>query len=369
MTTIPASSSYTLASSPGKVLLAGGYLVLSPAYPGLVVGTDSRFYSLVAPFSQHNSGPSTSSSVLPITIRSPQFEQAIWTFSLDVTQATISLSKASAESPNAGRSPFLCISIIYCLALAFQQKTQDELKTSLGSGLDIHVLADNDFYSQRKEVSRVYKSTWHDQALPNTDIAFCDVLGQAMPPTSEYLRSLTPFNQLHCPISKVHKTGLGSSAALTTSLVSALLVHLGVVSRDLSDEDLALLHNAAQLAHCAAQGKVGSGFDVSSAVWGSQVFRRFDPLALEALLQEVPAIGVEGSEVSWQRGLDGIVRWGTMLSRSHSFLHRSAYKSPYHTRPTLSPGPSAYAMAAISLVSSGSFVGSDQVRWLSSNSL
>lgn len=160
---MPASSSYTLASSPGKVLLAGGYLVLSPAYPGLVVGTDSRFYSLVAPASQQHSSTSTSSSAIPITIRSPQFEEATWTFSLDVTQAIITLSKASAESPNAGRSPFLCLSIIYCLALAFQRKTQEELKTSLGSGLDIHVLADNDFYSQRKEVSKAYKSTWLTQ--------------------------------------------------------------------------------------------------------------------------------------------------------------------------------------------------------------
>jgi phosphomevalonate kinase len=40
------------------------------------------------------------------------------------------------------------------------------------------------------------------------------------------------------------------------------------------------LHNLAQAAHCAAQGKVGSGFDVASAVFGSCLYRRFSPAIL-----------------------------------------------------------------------------------------
>ena len=36
----------------------------------------------------------------------------------------------------------------------------------------------------------------------------------------------------------------------------------------------------AQAAHCAAQGKVGSGFDVASAVFGSCLYRRFSPSIL-----------------------------------------------------------------------------------------
>jgi phosphomevalonate kinase len=38
-----------------------------------------------------------------------------------------------------------------------------------------------------------------------------------------------------------------------------------------------VLHNLAQLAHCAAQGKIGSGFDVATAVYGSSVYQRFSP--------------------------------------------------------------------------------------------
>lgn len=47
------------------------------------------------------------------------------------------------------------------------------------------------------------------------------------------------------------------------------------------NSDKARLHNLAQTAHCAAQGKVGSGFDVASAVYGSCLYRRFSPSLLE----------------------------------------------------------------------------------------
>jgi len=45
-----------------------------------------------------------------------------------------------------------------------------------------------------------------------------------------------------------------------------------------------MVHNLAQISHCAAQGKVGSGFDVAAAVYGSHCYVRFDPLPLRALL-------------------------------------------------------------------------------------
>jgi phosphomevalonate kinase len=74
----------------------------------------------------------------------------------------------------------------------------------------------------------------------------------------------------------VAKTGLGSSAALTTSLVGALLHWFGVVQLPTYSESattdttsaFSIVHNLAQLVHANAQGKIGSGFDVSSAVYG-----------------------------------------------------------------------------------------------------
>jgi phosphomevalonate kinase len=81
----------------------------------------------------------------------------------------------------------------------------------------------------------------------------------------------------------VHKTGLGSSAALTTSLVAALLVFLDICQPGNAD-GRRVIHNLAQTCHCYAQGKIGSGFDVSSAVTAGHAYRRFSPDVLDQFL-------------------------------------------------------------------------------------
>lgn len=60
---------YTIASAPGKVLVTGGYLVLEQQYPGLVIGTTSRFYTVIA-----------SADDNLITVQSPQFDNAEWKY-------------------------------------------------------------------------------------------------------------------------------------------------------------------------------------------------------------------------------------------------------------------------------------------------
>jgi phosphomevalonate kinase len=121
-----------------------------------------------------------------------------------------------------------------------------------------------------------------------------------LPLNSASYQRLPRFNHLDTKIGDVHKTGLGSSAALITSLVSSLLLHLSVVkagsladsSRFLEDRgsearrDVDLIHNASQYIHCLAQGKIGSGFDVSSAVYGSQIYKRFDDSVLRPIMLE-----------------------------------------------------------------------------------
>lgn len=91
-------------------------------------------------------------------------------------------------------------------------------------------------------------------------------------------------------LADVHKTGLGSSAALITSLVASLLLHLSAIPPSSLDsvqsDGRALAHNTAQYIHCLAQGKVGSGFDVSSAVFGSQLYTRFDPAVIKSLMAD-----------------------------------------------------------------------------------
>jgi phosphomevalonate kinase len=92
------------------------------------------------------------------------------------------------------------------------------------------------------------------------------------------------------PDDQINKTGLGSSAALATSLTAALLAQLGVAplpapGQAWTEEALQVVHNTAQFAHCLAQGKIGSGFDVSAAVYGSQQYCRFSPSLIEAPLK------------------------------------------------------------------------------------
>jgi phosphomevalonate kinase len=50
-----------------------------------------------------------------------------------------------------------------------------------------------------------------------------------------------------------------------------------------SENGLRVLHNLAQASHSHAQGKVGSGFDIASAVYGSCLYKRFSPSLLSAL--------------------------------------------------------------------------------------
>jgi phosphomevalonate kinase len=52
------------------------------------------------------------------------------------------------------------------------------------------------------------------------------------------------------------------------------------------DRDRLLAHNVAQYIHCLAQGKVGSGFDVAAAVFGSQLYRRFSPAVIAPLMHD-----------------------------------------------------------------------------------
>jgi phosphomevalonate kinase len=127
----------------------------------------------------------------------------------------------------------------------------------------ITILADNDYYSQPSSSN---------------------------PSTSTKNASFTNFN---VRLQDAHKTGLGSSAALVTALTGALLSH-HLPSFDISTSaGRSKLHNLAQAAHCAAQGKIGSGFDVAAAVYGTCVYRRFSPSVL-ASLGEVGSAGFAG---------------------------------------------------------------------------
>ncbi|KAF9648569.1 Phosphomevalonate kinase [Thelephora ganbajun] len=252
--------SATVVSAPGKVLLVGGYLILDPKYSGIVVSTSSRFYSVVSPASTPG----------VITVNSPQFINAVWKYSINPNGAI------EEDTSTFNANSFVHLALINTLTLAANLKGPEVTDALVKTGLQIHILGGNDFYSQRITLEK-----------------------RGLSPTLENLNKIPPFTPLEIPISQVNKTGLGSSAALITSLTAALLVHFGVIAResitgDGHEDSRRLAHNLAQFVHCLAQGKVGSGFDVSAAVFGSQIYTRFDSRVIQPLLDGSRFAKVEG---------------------------------------------------------------------------
>lgn len=67
--------SEVVVSAPGKVLLAGGYLVLDRAHTGLVFGLSARVYVHVK-----STPPLTDTDPSLLVVRSPQFTNAEWRY-------------------------------------------------------------------------------------------------------------------------------------------------------------------------------------------------------------------------------------------------------------------------------------------------
>ncbi|KAL4883250.1 ribosomal protein S5 domain 2-type protein [Aspergillus karnatakaensis] len=252
------SSASTAVSAPGKVLLTGGYLVLDRNYTGTVIALDARIHVVVeqlrkghrrdlssgSDYIENGSTESDKDNEDSIIVRSPQFVDAVWEYAI---QRCENGGGIKVVQKNDGRgNPFVQTSLNYALTyISYVADSKD-----FGS-LSITILADNDYYSETA-FSRASKH-----------------------PAGEFVNFGVPLHE-------AHKTGLGSSAALVTALVSALVIH-----RTMQPDDIGAardkLHNLAQAAHCSAQGKVGSGFDVAAAVYGSCIYRRFSPSILESI--------------------------------------------------------------------------------------
>ncbi|KAL1962883.1 hypothetical protein VTN77DRAFT_9061 [Rasamsonia byssochlamydoides] len=289
----------TAVSAPGKVLLTGGYLVLDRDYTGTVFALDARIHVIVQQLKRdcgRGSGQTTSSLDTAketaggeeqqirtdepvenhleesIVVRSPQFVNAVWEYG--VQRCDDGGGVKVTQRGDRPRNPFVETSLNYALTyIGYVAGSKD-----FGS-LSITILADNDYYS--------------DTGVSNGPAA--QIRGR--------------FRNFGVPLQEAHKTGLGSSAALVTALVSALVIH-----RTMHPDDLVVardkLHNLAQAAHCAAQGKVGSGFDVGAAIYGSCLYRRFSP----SILNKVGDVGMPGFEerlFSTVEDLDSEHPWDT----------------------------------------------------------
>lgn len=80
-------------------------------------------------------------------------------------------------------------------------------------------------------------------------------------PANDTLTGIEGKTKATTSLDSLKKTGLGSSAALTVSLVAALLVHY--LNLSLYDPaDLDIIERMAHASHYLAQGSLGSGFDI-----------------------------------------------------------------------------------------------------------
>lgn len=257
-----------VASAPGKVLMTGGYLILERPNAGIVLSTNARFYAIVKPLYDEIKPDSWAWAWADVKLTSPQLSRES-SYKLSLKNLTLQCVSSSTS-----RNPFVEQAVQYAVAAAhatFDKNKKDLLKKLLLQGLDITILGCNDFYSYRNQIEA--------RGLPLTPEALA-----ALPPFTSITFNDEAENGQNCK-PEVAKTGLGSSAAMTTAVVAALLHYLGVVDlsslcKDKESCDLDTVHVIAQTAHCIAQGKVGSGFDVSSAVYGSHRYVRFSPEVL-----------------------------------------------------------------------------------------
>lgn len=213
-------------SAPGKALIAGGYLVLDAENVGLVVAASARFYSSILISS--SAGSQRSEDALHITVISAQFHQKVdFLFEISTGACT-----CISEANNAFIEKCIQLVLLFIKGTVGASTFNDTVSLIVKTGsLRITLQADNDFYSQINALS--------DANLPLM---------------SDSLRKIKRFNE--CPLLpdgsvKIAKTGMGSSAALTTSLVAALLHFFGVVKlgQRKADEDRRLIHNLSQLVH------------------------------------------------------------------------------------------------------------------------
>ncbi|PIN17872.1 Phosphomevalonate kinase [Handroanthus impetiginosus] len=275
-----------VASAPGKVLITGGYLILERPNAGIVLSTNARFYAIVKPLYEEVKHESWAWTWTDVKLTSPQMARE--------TMYKLALNDLMLQCVSSGdsRNPFVEYAVRYAVATAratLGENKKDELRKLLLLGLHITILGCNEFYSYRNQIEE-----------------------RGLPLTPESLASLPPFTSItfnaeessgqNCK-PEVAKTGLGSSAAMTTAVVAALLHYLGVVNLpsvanghlqgNEATQELDIVHKIAQTAHCMAQGKVGSGFDVSSAVYGSQRYIRFSPEVLSSAQGAVKAMSIE----------------------------------------------------------------------------
>lgn len=236
-------------SAPGKALVAGGYLVLDPAYNAYVTALSSRMHAVIDTSTSSTSSTDPTdptSTTSTVSVRSPQFG-GLWDY--------LVAADGTVTEKNGRHNPFLAAAIRFAAAYAFPPSATATCAPTPATppSATITLFSDPGYHTR-------------DNTTPHS--------------------AAKTFLYHHSPIEHVPKTGMGLSAGLVTVVTAALMWHWAPQPWP---QLRRAVHNLAQVAHCDAQGKIGSGFDVAAACYGSIVYRRFAPDSIAHLLAQTPS--------------------------------------------------------------------------------
>lgn len=203
--------------------------MLEERYKAYVTALSSRMHAVV-------DAVVTDEKQSTITVRSPQFASLEWKYTVD--------ENFQPTEAHSLRNPFIEATIFTCAAYGSVAKPYN---------ITITLYSDPGYHTRDDTVAQ------------------------------KSLDESRTFLYHKKPITEVEKTGLGSSAGLVTVLTASLICFFTQSSLEACTEKI---HNCAQIAHCLAQKKVGSGFDVATAVYGSIVYNRFAPNVVNDLYED-----------------------------------------------------------------------------------
>ncbi|CAI5485505.1 unnamed protein product [Closterium sp. Naga37s-1] len=320
-----ALDSVVAASAPGKVLLVGAYLVVEPPDQGLVLATNARFYAIAQPL---------------IAVRENEVTETAAAEAADAEQKKAEEGNAQRVSGN----PYVERVVQVALGAALGETgggvkdgatDKRQLRERLASaGVRITIAGDNDFYSHRHTVHRpsmhippcTFPHAHSPMHIPPCTFPHSHSPMHIPPFTFPHAHSpihIPPctFPHAHSPIHIPPCTFPHSHSPMHIS-PSALLRFLRVLggrghgaadegcqeramgsgAEEGSQEESVgsagtvgreeVVHRVAQVAHCLAQGKAGSGFDVAAGVFGSMCYQRFNPAVMHALMGAEAAMTV-----------------------------------------------------------------------------
>jgi phosphomevalonate kinase len=120
------------------------------------------------------------------------------------------------------------------------------------------------------------------------------------------------------------KSGLGSSAAVTTAVTGAIFELHGMKI----EKNLDLIHKMAQYIHFRAQGKVGSGFDIAASCFGGHAYSRYSPDLIKDIPENASIEQIAGTvEKKWDYTAEKIGMPDNFIVAMGNFVGTSASTS------------------------------------------